>query len=187
MTTKDSTPLRTLTIVVAGHNPAPQGSTRYAGHRTSKTTGRRVPIIKADNPRTHPWRQHVALCARQALARAGNPAPMDGVIKAEIIFTMAPSGGRPKTLRDWPNTQAYGDLDKLQRATFDALDTDAGVIANDSRICEIHVVKLFAGDDGALAVPGAVVRLTRIDLDADGNKIKRAVPLGADTAAEVTA
>lgn len=126
--------------------PAPQGSKRHVGG------GRMVESSKA----VKPWREAVKYAALQALADAGHPPPLDGPLRAWIVFTLSKPGSAPKRTRTWPCRKP--DLDKLLRSTLDAL-TDAGVIADDARIVEIARLAKSYPDEavGALRVPGALI------------------------------
>lgn len=138
-----------LTITVADHRPAPQGS---------KAKSRYGAIID-DNPRTKPWRK--AVHAAAAAAMHDLPA-FDGPLSIEVIFTVHKPVSAPKTRVTWPTTRSSGDIDKLLRSTFDALTT-AGAIADDSRIVEVTARKVHPGEGvDALDQPGAVIRLWRL-------------------------
>ncbi|MFE7965419.1 RusA family crossover junction endodeoxyribonuclease [Streptomyces cellulosae] len=160
-------PPRELYIVIPNHNPAPQGSKEYKGHRTDPTTGKRLPILVESSQRHGPWREAAARHTIRCRAAAGNPPPMDGIIQADVIFTMAPPKNVPadpaKRMAMYPNTRHYGDIDKLLRSTFDALQ-EGGAIVEDSRIVRTVVAQLFPWHPGAQDQPGAAVRLVRTDL-----------------------
>lgn len=139
-----------LTITVAGHRPAPQGSKRHIGQGRLIEQSRRV----------KPWRTAVA----EAVApfTLSLEAPLDGPLSVEITFTVRKPASAPKTRITWPTTRDSGDLDKLLRSTFDAL-TEAGAIADDSRIVEVVARKVHPGEGlDALDEPGAVIRVWRL-------------------------
>lgn len=147
--------------VVAFGRPAPQGSKKYAGHRTSKVTGRSTAVLLEQSKRVKPWRQQVA----DAVQRVMGPdwVALDGPLRVEVVFTVSKPASAPKGRRTWPCTRDSGDLDKLLRSTFDALAGDAGALADDSRVVEVSASKVFPGEaDGALASPGAVIRVWRV-------------------------
>lgn len=160
-------PPRTLIVLIPNHNPAPQGSKELRGFYIHPTTGKKIPYLAESSKRHGPWRDAAARHTVRSRAAAGNPPPMDGVIRAEVIFTMAPPKNLPhdpaKLQAMYPNTRHYGDIDKLLRSTFDALQ-DGGAIVEDSRIVRTVVDQLFPWHPGALETPGAVIRLTRTDL-----------------------
>lgn len=151
-----------LTITVTGHRPAPQGSKRHIGN------GRMIEQSK----RVKPWRAAVedaaraAMTARHVMRYGGmpmaRPQPLDGPLSIEVAFTVRKPASAPKCRTTWPTTRDSGDIDKLLRATFDALTT-AGAIADDSRIIEVVTRKMFP-DEGpdALDAPGAVIRVWQI-------------------------
>ncbi|MBE4796181.1 RusA family crossover junction endodeoxyribonuclease [Streptomyces caniscabiei] len=160
-----STPARPdLEFTVTDHRPAPQGSKRHVGR------GR----LLEQSKRVAPWREAVDTAARAAaLARhileyggrpapGAAPAPLDGPLSLEVVFTVRKPASAPKTRVTWPTTRDSGDIDKLLRSTFDALTT-AGAIADDSRIVEITARKVFPGEGlDALETPGAVIRVWRL-------------------------
>lgn len=149
-----------LTVIVRGHRPAPQGSKKHIGG------GRMIEQSK----RVRPWRDAVQAAAAAAVRAAhakqygGAPAPehtqpLDGPLRVEATFTVVKPASAPKRRTTWPTTRHSGDLDKLLRSCFDAL-TDAGAIADDSRVIEVTARKVFP-DQGrhALPAPGAVIRI----------------------------
>jgi len=119
-----------------------------------------------------PWREavkHAALASIQAEceARFGGVYPsaflrLDGPVRLDIAFVFDKPKSAPKRRRTWPITRASGDVDKLQRSTFDAL-TDAGVMRDDSQVVDVHARKVFTDDPAApLQVPGAVIRVWEV-------------------------
>lgn len=153
-----------LQFTVHNHRPAPQGSKRHVGH------GR----LLEQSKRVAPWRAAVdtaaraAMIARHILKYGGRPAPgtppapLDGPLSVEIVFTVRKPASAPKTRITWPTTRDSGDIDKLLRSSLDALTT-AGAIADDSRIIEITARKVFPSEGlDALEEPGAVIRVWRL-------------------------
>ncbi|MGW5352237.1 RusA family crossover junction endodeoxyribonuclease [Streptomyces sp. NPDC004031] len=151
-----------LIITVHGHRPAPQGSKRHVGN------GRLIEQSK----RVKPWRAAVedaataAMTCRHITTYGGmpmaRPQPLDGPLSIEIAFTVRKPASAPKRRTTWPTTRDSGDIDKLLRATFDALTT-AGAIADDSRVVEVTARKMFPGEGlDALNEPGAVIRVWRL-------------------------
>lgn len=115
--------------------------------------------VRDDNAeRLRPWREAVKQAALDALA--GSPR-LEGPVTVEVVFTFDPPKSAPKTRRSWPVTRSSGDVDKLQRAVFDAL-TDAGVWRDDSQVVRVVAEKLHVGDEGALHIPGAVVSVRAV-------------------------
>ncbi|RLU79261.1 hypothetical protein CTZ27_37085 [Streptomyces griseocarneus] len=141
-----------LSIIVRDHRPAAQGSKRHVGKGRLIEQSRRVA----------PWRAAVEAAARSAATEHGLDGPLDGPLSVEVTFTVRKPASAPKRRRSWPITRDSGDLDKLQRAVFDAL-TVAGVIADDSRIVEVTARKVYPVEDiGALDAPGARIRIVRL-------------------------
>lgn len=155
-----------LTITAYGI-PAAQGSKAYKGHRTNRTTGRRVAVLVEQSKRVTPWRNRVTKAATEAIIadyteRYGErpvvrPAPLAGPIRVDITFTMPKPVNAPKRRRTYPAVSP--DLDKILRSTFDAL-TDAKAWEDDGRVIQISTVQCYPGEHpGALDKPGAVIRL----------------------------
>ncbi|MFI0929669.1 RusA family crossover junction endodeoxyribonuclease [Streptomyces sp. NPDC021012] len=163
MTTDQTRNLR-LTVVVHGR-PAPQGSKKYAGHRRNAASGRISAVLVEQSKRVKPWRALVTAATREALT-AGyigslpvHQLPLDGPLAAEIVFTVLKPASAPKRKRTWPTTRHSGDIDKLQRSTFDGI-ADAQAVVDDSRIIHVTAIKTFPGEHpDALDEPGAVIRL----------------------------
>ncbi|MGW2720801.1 RusA family crossover junction endodeoxyribonuclease [Streptomyces sp. NPDC001492] len=161
-----------LEFTVHDHRPAPQGS---------KKRGRYGQIID-DCKRLHPWREAVEDAARDAMIDAQDDPEewviseclpggvieakpietLDGPLSVEIVFTVRKPASAPKRRITWPTTRDSGDIDKLLRSTFDAL-TNAGAIADDSRVVEVTARKVFPGEGlDALEAPGAVIRVWKL-------------------------
>lgn len=137
----------TAELVITVHGtPAPQGSKRHVGG------GRMV----ESSAKVKPWREAVKWAA---LTRP-EPATLDGPILVEVTFTVRKPTSAPKRLTSWPVTRSSGDIDKLLRATLDAL-TDAGVMRDDSQVVEVTARKVYPGEGiDALEHPGALIRIT---------------------------
>lgn len=141
-----------LTITVHGR-PAPQGSKRHVGG------GRMIEQSK----RVRPWREAVKAAALDATAYGWER--LDGPVRLEVLLHFDKPKSAPKRRRTWPTTRTSGDVDKLQRSTFDAL-TDAGVIRDDSQVIDVWAKKLFTDDPAAeMQVPGAVIRVFEVTAD----------------------
>jgi crossover junction endodeoxyribonuclease RusA len=129
-----------LTIDVSG-DPASQGS-------HSVINGR---IVQVNSTKHKRWRNAVVFAALDLIGDGWEP--IQEPVELSVIFYLP----RPKTAtRDFPAVMP--DLDKLIRAVGDSL-TDAGILADDSRIITIHAKKLYADDRG----PGAVIRVNTLD------------------------
>ncbi len=124
--------------------PGPQGSKRHVGNG----------VIIESSAKVKPWRQDVKMAALQARQGA---APLDGPIRARMVFTLPKPLSAPKRRRTWPDKKP--DLSKILRSTEDAL-TDSGIIRDDARIVSYsRLEKVYPGEDPeALDAPG--VRIT---------------------------
>lgn len=108
--------------------PAPQGSKRHVGRG----------ILIESSKAVGPWRDSVAYAARAA-ARDVDWVMLDAACQLTVLFWLPRPVSLPKR-RVWPDRRP--DLDKLVRATCDALTT-AGVISDDARIVMLHAYKLY--------------------------------------------
>lgn len=157
-------------LTIQGHNPAPQGSKAYAGHRYNAKAGRALPVLREESARVGPWRGVVTTMAVAAGARQRLREPLDGYLEASIVFIMEPTqtalkeiAKHPDGVRGvFPSTHVYGDTDKLERSTLDGL-TDARVIKDDARIISLYGVKVFPGFFPRLDRPGAYIRIRHLD------------------------
>ncbi len=130
-----------VVVRVIGH-PQPQGSMRAI------TVGGRARVVPGGTDKAKKalaaWRKHVE---RAATTQATAHGQLDGPLHVWIQFRLP----RPRTVtRPWPSVPP--DLDKLARATHDALTT-SGLIADDGRICRSSTEKVYA--DGE--IPGALI------------------------------
>jgi Holliday junction resolvase RusA-like endonuclease len=115
-----------------------------------------VTVMKESSPYLEAWTAAVTLQVSQALAcRRARKAV--GPVYAHVVFTMPKPKSAPKTMRTYPDT--YPDVDKLERATYDAI-TKALAWEDDGRVIENHNVKAYPREHPhALDKPGAVIRL----------------------------
>lgn len=146
-----------MLIVVYG-SPAPQGSKKFVGLAKS---GRG--ILAESSKKVKPWRQDVKASAETAIdhwirANESDWAPMDGPLRARVVFTIPKPASAPKRKRTYPCRKP--DLSKLLRSTEDAL-TDAGLIADDARMVEFsRLAKVFPSEDPeALHAPGVRIEI----------------------------
>lgn len=115
--------------------------------------------VRDDNAeRLRPWREAVKQAALDAL---DGRERLEGPVSVAVTFTFDRPKSAPKSRPCWPITRSSGDVDKLQRAVFDAL-TDAGVWRDDSQVVRVTADKVHVGDDGALHIPGAVVTVQAV-------------------------
>ncbi|MCW2720491.1 RusA family crossover junction endodeoxyribonuclease [Pseudonocardia sp.] len=146
---------RPLVITVLGR-PAPQGSKHATLHKQS---GRIVTM--ESSKRVKPWREAVKEATTDAIEAAGHQR-LEGPVTVEIAFCFDPPKSAPKRRKIWPTTRTSGDLDKLQRAAFDAL-TDAGAFRDDSQVVHVTADKWHTDDpDSPLSIPGAVIALKEV-------------------------
>ena len=147
-----------LTVIVH-HLPAPQGSKRHVGG------GRMI----ESSQQVAGYRDAVAAAA--LAARDGAPT-LEGPLTLTVTFTLPRPDGHYGTGRNAgrllpsapTHPSIHPDLDKLLRATLDALDEDTKTIRNDSRIVEITTRKVYPGGHlDALDTPGAIIHLQTQD------------------------
>ncbi|WP_050800432.1 RusA family crossover junction endodeoxyribonuclease [Streptomyces himastatinicus] len=151
----DWDPVPALAIAVYG-TAGPQGSKSPVGWGRSRKTGKNIPLMKESSAKVKPWRDKVSAAITAAILR-GDAKPLHGAVYAEITFTMAKPGSRPKRRRTYPAVSP--DIDKLERATYDAITT-AKAWEDDGRVIENHNRKVYPGEHpDALDQPGAVIRL----------------------------
>lgn len=153
-----------LVVVVHGI-PAPQGSKRHVGNG----------VLVESSAKVAPWRALVVAAVVDVLTVARHPVPAtlwrdvgrDAPIELSAVFTLARPASHYRTgkhsgdLRAAAPEQPVGrpDLDKLLRSTLDGL-TDAGALADDARVVDVHAVKVYPGGHlDALDTPGAVLTL----------------------------
>lgn len=127
-----------LEVFVPGR-PAPQGSKRHVGRG----------ILVESSKACGPWRQTVAVFARQAY----DGPPLDGPLAVRIEFVMPRPANLPKRRATPPMTKKP-DTDKLARAILDALTSV--VWRDDSQIVDLHPTKRYA-EIGE--TPGARIRV----------------------------
>lgn len=157
-----------LSFTVYG-DPAPQGSKKAVGR---SSTGR--VLLVESSKKVKPWREVVRAAALHAWeTRFPRPTPnpvympprmvMGGPLHLSVVFTLKKPVKVPRDREGMPTT--YPDLDKLLRATCDALthsDKTPGVILDDSLIVRITAEKVYETDfrnKHALRQPGAVISI----------------------------
>lgn len=135
--------------------PIPQGS---------KTANRFGHGVRDANAATlKPWRDHVRATAED---RCRYHDTITGPVRVWVRFTFDRprshyrTGRNAHLLKDtapaYPG-RSCGDVDKLQRAIFDAL-TDAGVWADDTQVVDVRARKFYAGEhELALDRAGVVI------------------------------
>lgn len=156
-----------LVIIVHGA-PVGQGSKKSVGHGV---------FIDDNAKRLKPWREAVKAAAAEAMAHMYDgdhtlPLFARGVpVHLGVVFTLARpashygSGRNAQTLKASAPVEHIGfpDVDKAQRAVFDAL-VHAGVVADDRQITKVtEAARVYPGGHrDALPVPGAVIRVRAV-------------------------
>lgn len=110
--------------------PAPQGSKTRMPNGAMLEGG-----SQTGRDKQKAWRTAVADIAHQHRPET----PLDGPLRVTLELRMP----RPKARKTALYCDRKPDADKIARATCDAL-TDAGMVVDDSRIVELHVVKMYA-------------------------------------------
>lgn len=114
--------------------PRPKGSvdTEQVVDGSGRRTGR--VRVKQGSPESSAWQQTMAVAFRECRML---PAPMVGPIVVSAVFWFDPMRYGPKTRAlPYPMGTQIGDLDKLLRNVFDALQ-QAKIIADDRNVVEV--------------------------------------------------
>ena len=121
--------------------PAPQGSKRHVGHG----------IMIENSKRVKPWRNDV----KDAALEHYQGEVIDQAVEIEIIFMFARpkshygTGKNAKKLKPsapvFVTSKGIGDVDKLQRSTYDALSQSSGgtVLKDDSLVVKNRNMKRY--------------------------------------------
>jgi Holliday junction resolvase RusA-like endonuclease len=125
--------------------PGPQGSKDFKGFSRA---GRA--ILVESSKLVKPWRQDVVVAAVTAMEDQGPWHALTGAVHVIVEFYLPRPKSQPKTRRTLPKTTP--DLDKLIRATHDALKT-AGVYRDDALVTDITTRKRYVVQDPALGHP----------------------------------
>lgn len=145
--------------------PAPKGSKDPVGFRRGKK-GQQVPILKESSPYLEAWSGAVTLAVRSAIARRRARKAL-GPVYAHLVFTMPKPKSALKRTRTFPDS--FPDIDKLERATYDAI-TKALAWEDDGRVLENHNVKAYPLEHpDALDKPGALIRLYTLAKPEEGD------------------
>lgn len=119
--------------------PIPQGS--MSGVCTTKADGSPVTVLKADNPRTHAYRNQVGFAALKARADAGIHEVF-AAAQLPVRLAMTFVFERPKSVhasRTRPTVKP--DYDKLARSTADAL---TGILwVDDGQVVDAEIHKIY--------------------------------------------
>lgn len=140
--------------------PAPQGSKRAVGTRLGRR-GQRVTVLAESSKALEQWRAKVAAATHMWVGTWwGQWSPLDGPVKVSIDFTVPAPARIPASRLGRPATTP--DLDKLIRATFDAL-TVGRIWTDDSRVVEVTAREWYPDlGPGALSQPGARIEIEPI-------------------------
>jgi Holliday junction resolvase RusA-like endonuclease len=146
ITTAADTRQRT-TIRVEGL-PRPKGSLRAVGRK-----GEKARLIEQVDPKGT-WRTAVKNAVIKTLPDDHEAWLCPVELKLTFRF---PRPQRPR--HDWPTTRSSGDLDKLQRNIYDALQTGsgAGLIKDDSQIVCVTALKQYARTEDEVGVTIEVI------------------------------
>jgi Holliday junction resolvase RusA-like endonuclease len=145
--------------------PGAQGSKKgFAVRKGGVPTGKVA--MRESSAKVAPWRSDVKAAAEHATGAVGHFDPWTayaGPVHVSLTFRFARpkahyrTGRNAHLLRDnapeYPIGRNLGDVDKLERSTFDAL-TAAGVIVDDSLIVRVIADKVWC-DPGE--TPGATI------------------------------
>lgn len=143
---------------VAYGRPAAQGSkvrTKYAMRDSNDAT-------------LTPWRNTISHAAHEAL----DGPRLDGDVRVNCTFyfdrprSHYRTGKNAHLLKDDAprHPRRVGDLDKLQRALFDAI-TDSGAWLDDAQVTDVRAAKRWTCPSGPMQIPGAVVEVYQISAD----------------------
>jgi crossover junction endodeoxyribonuclease RusA len=149
-----SAPMRPTSInFTVECKPAPQGS--MSGVAITRDDGSPGTIFKADNKRTHPYRNQVGFEALRARAAAGVHdvfAPAETPVRLGLTFFFSRPKSAPKS-RVYPVVKP--DYDKLARSTTDAL---TGILyADDCQVVSCEINK-FYGEPERVQISTAIVK-----------------------------
>ena len=120
--------------------PQTKGSLRQ-WHRHRADGNCLLGISEQGGPRLGEWRALVATAAKRAMRQA---PPLDGPIAVELTFIFPRPKKQAPEVADCPYVwgNRRWDLDKLQRAIFDAM-TDAAVWNDDSQVAHVMAEKRY--------------------------------------------
>lgn len=124
--------------------PAPQGS------KNAYANGGRIRLVES-SPLVKPWRATIAAqCHETGVAGKRYDLPLSVTLRFLLPRPRGHYGKRGLL----PSAPAYPttkpDADKLVRSVLDALATDAGVIADDSRVVRLVASKHYSDAPGVL-------------------------------------
>ena len=171
---------------VAG-TPIPQGSkqARMRRNRSGIIWRNGMPIIDmtdANSNKLRPWRRTVAAIAAATLMKRQEQglAALDGPLHLSVAFRfqMPKSRKAGSRRRGWQWRATKPDLDKLVRAICDALETDAHLITEDSRIASLAASKVETVNTHDV---GCTIHLWTLDCEGEPAKVSPLDPRGERT------
>ena len=136
-----------FSFTVFGTDPAPQGSKKYVGTRTTKS-GASIPMIVESSPKLPAWRKAVSEAVIEGMRASGDLGKFEGAVKVEAVFYLT---RRPTVKRDLPTVPP--DVDKLTRSLLDGITAKGeGVWGDDSQVVRLEVSKVYAVGQSGVAV-----------------------------------
>lgn len=133
------------------------GAPQTQGNKTGFIRGGKVVLVEGRRPVAREnfksWRQGVTAAAQQWQSEHNVPL-LDTACSVTVTFHLQRPKSAPRR-RIYPETGL--DVDKLARAVLDSLT--AVLFTNDARVCDLLVMKRFAGE----RPPGATITLARMD------------------------
>jgi len=136
-----------FSFTVFGTDPAPQGSKKYVGTRTTKS-GASIPMIIESSPKLPAWRKAVSEAVVEGMRASGDFGKFDGAVKVEAVFYLT---RRPTVKRALPIVPP--DVDKLTRSLLDGITAKGeGVWRDDSQVVRLEVSKVYATGQSGVAV-----------------------------------
>jgi Holliday junction resolvase RusA-like endonuclease len=136
-----------FSFTVFGTDPAPQGSKKYVGTRTTKS-GASIPMIVESSPKLPAWRKAVSEAVVEGMRASGDLGKFEGAVKVEAVFYLT---RRPTVKRELPTVPP--DVDKLTRSLLDGITAKGeGVWRDDSQVVRLEVSKVYAVGQSGVAV-----------------------------------
>ena len=136
-----------FSFTVFGTDPAPQGSKKYVGTRTTKS-GASIPMIIESSPKLPAWRKAVSEAVVEGMKASGDLSKFEGAVKVEAVFYLT---RRPTVKRELPTVPP--DVDKLTRSLLDGITAKGeGVWRDDSQVVRLEVSKVYAVGQSGVAV-----------------------------------
>jgi Holliday junction resolvase RusA-like endonuclease len=136
-----------FSFTVFGVDPAPQGSKKYVGTRTT-AAGNKIPLIVESSPKLPAWRKAVSDAVKQGMIDSGDDSKFEGAVKVEAVFYLT---RKPSVKREHPTVPP--DLDKILRSLLDGITARGeGVWGDDSQVVRLDVSKKYAVGQSGVAV-----------------------------------